>query len=227
MDPDLYVALDVASDTPFGGEAEPLMVVYAKGPARPLSDVVVLAAALSVQAMVLSANSLGTLVVAAACASFAAGIRSQVVWLTLPLLILGVIRLPSRVRLRGALATAGAYGLGALLWAVPLLAVSGGPAAYWRALSSQGAEDLGGVTLLATTPTLRLLAKSLQYALIEPWGHWQAGSVVVLLALLGVVQMARRARPALVSLVVGFGPYLIFDLLFQETVTTRYALHNG
>ncbi|MBP9114439.1 MAG: HD domain-containing protein [Polyangiaceae bacterium] len=39
LNPDLYVGLDVASDTPFGGEAEPLMVVYSKGPPRPLSEV--------------------------------------------------------------------------------------------------------------------------------------------------------------------------------------------
>lgn len=51
FDPDLYVALDVASDTPFGGEAEPLMVVYAKGPARPLSDVSFLLARLAGQVM--------------------------------------------------------------------------------------------------------------------------------------------------------------------------------
>ncbi len=49
LDPDLYVGLDVASDTPFGGEAEPLMVVYAKGPARPLSDVSFLLARLAGQ----------------------------------------------------------------------------------------------------------------------------------------------------------------------------------
>ena len=39
LDPDVYVGLDVASDTPFGAETEPLLVVFAKGPARPLSDV--------------------------------------------------------------------------------------------------------------------------------------------------------------------------------------------
>ncbi len=39
MDPETAVGLDVASDVPFGGEAEPLLVVFAKGPARPLSDV--------------------------------------------------------------------------------------------------------------------------------------------------------------------------------------------
>jgi uncharacterized protein len=39
MDPDVFVGLDFASDTPFGAEVEPLLVVFSKGPARPLSDV--------------------------------------------------------------------------------------------------------------------------------------------------------------------------------------------
>jgi uncharacterized protein len=39
LDADAYVGLDVASDEPFGGESAPLMVVYAKGPARPLHEV--------------------------------------------------------------------------------------------------------------------------------------------------------------------------------------------
>ncbi len=39
FDPTMYVGLDVAADRPFGDEAEPLMVVFAKGPARPLRDV--------------------------------------------------------------------------------------------------------------------------------------------------------------------------------------------
>jgi HD superfamily phosphohydrolase len=38
LDADTYVGLDVATDTPFGAEPEPLMVVFQKGPARPLSD---------------------------------------------------------------------------------------------------------------------------------------------------------------------------------------------
>lgn len=51
LDPAHYVALDVAADTPFGAESEPLMVVYAKGPARPLSDVSFLLARLAGQVM--------------------------------------------------------------------------------------------------------------------------------------------------------------------------------
>jgi len=49
FDPDIYVGLDVASDTPFGAESEPLMVVFQKGPARPLADVSFLLARLAGQ----------------------------------------------------------------------------------------------------------------------------------------------------------------------------------
>jgi uncharacterized protein len=51
LDPKLYVGLDVAADTPFGAESDPLMVVFAKGPARPLSDVSFLLARLAGQVM--------------------------------------------------------------------------------------------------------------------------------------------------------------------------------
>jgi HD superfamily phosphohydrolase len=37
-DPDAYVGVDVASDAPLLGNDAPLMVVYAKGPARPLHE---------------------------------------------------------------------------------------------------------------------------------------------------------------------------------------------
>jgi len=51
LDPDCYVGLDVATDTPFGAEQDPLMVVFAKGPPRPLSDVSFLLARLAGQVL--------------------------------------------------------------------------------------------------------------------------------------------------------------------------------
>lgn len=48
LDPDVYVGLDVAADVPFATETEPL-VVYAKGPARRLSEVSFLLARLAGQ----------------------------------------------------------------------------------------------------------------------------------------------------------------------------------
>jgi HD superfamily phosphohydrolase len=51
LDPKRYVGIDISSDTPFGGEQDPLTVVFAKGPARPLSDVSFLLARLAGQVM--------------------------------------------------------------------------------------------------------------------------------------------------------------------------------
>jgi uncharacterized protein len=51
LDATLYVGLDVASDTPFDDGADPLMVVFAKGPARSLGDVSFLLARLAGQVL--------------------------------------------------------------------------------------------------------------------------------------------------------------------------------
>jgi hypothetical protein len=51
LDPDYYVGLDVATDTPFGAEVDPLMVIFAKGPPRPLSDVSFILARLAGQVL--------------------------------------------------------------------------------------------------------------------------------------------------------------------------------
>jgi hypothetical protein len=51
LDPTSYVGLDEASDEPFGGQAAPLAVVYAKGPARPLHEVSFLLGRLAGQAL--------------------------------------------------------------------------------------------------------------------------------------------------------------------------------
>lgn len=51
LDPDVYVGLDIASDEPFGGSEEPLMVVFRKGSPRPLQDVSFLLGRLSGQVL--------------------------------------------------------------------------------------------------------------------------------------------------------------------------------
>lgn len=201
--------------------ANPLLWVTAS---RPLSDLVGLSASIGVQAFALSARHAPGFVWACAAAALAAGIRSQVVWLTVPVLLLAFVRLPASERWPAARLGVTAYAVGALIWFVPLVVVSGGVKAYWAALFWQGADDLSGVVMLATTPTLRQLVAATQYALLLPWGYWQAGVVVMALAMLGLAQTWRHARASLVTLVVAFGPYLIFDMLFQETITTRYAL---
>jgi hypothetical protein len=126
------------------------------------------------------------------------------------------------LRLAGACLLAGAAG--GILWGVPLVVASGGPTVYWRALFSQAAEDLSGVQMLSTRPTVRELASALWLTLAASWARWEVAFVVWGLAALGVVHLLRRARVVLLALAAAFVPYLVFHLLFQETLTTRYAL---
>jgi hypothetical protein len=191
---------------------------------RPLSDVAGLAAAVAVQARLARATSARDITVAGAWAGLAAGIRSQVVWLTVPLLAIAWFRISGAARWRTAAGAAGAYAAGAAAWAIPLVVLTGGPALYWRALSSQGAEDLSGVTMLWTTPTPRQAVWTLYYAFVAPWGAWPLAAIVLVLAAAGAARLLTREPATSVVLVAGFGPYMAFDLLFQEAVTTRYAL---
>jgi hypothetical protein len=192
--------------------------------ARPLSDMPGLAAVIAVQALVLSARTPRMFAAAALSAGAAAGLRSQVVWLTVPLLIVAAIRLRPSLNWRERGGAALAYAIGGLLWFIPLIVVSGGPTRYLNALFSQGAEDFSGVKMLATTPTLRQFATAFEYGFLAPWGYLALGCLVVVLAAAGFVVTWRRARPIAVMLLAAYGPYLIFDRLFQENITTRYAL---
>jgi len=250
--------------------------------ARPLSDSSGLAAALVIQALILAANSSRALAIAAFAAGLGTGIRSQVMWLTVPLLLaVGAWRLgtgswgfgagarglgtgaprtdgprtdapctdapctdaprtdapctdaprtstrhpaPAPSTQHPALSTLAAFTTGALVWFVPLVIVSGGLAAYWQALFAQGAEDLSGIQMLWTSPRLRTLIDALYYAFVAPWANWLLAIPMLLAAAAGVIVLARRNRRALLLLVIAFGPYFLFDILFQETFTVRYAL---
>ncbi len=237
--------------------------------ARPLSDSSGLAAALAIQALILAANSSRALAIAAFAAGLGTGIRSQVMWLTVPLLLgAGAWRLgtgnwgfgagawglgtgnwglgagtprtdapctdaprtstrhpaPAPSTQHPALSTLAAFTAGALVWFVPLVIVSGGLAAYWQALFAQGAEDLSGIQMLWTSPRLRTLIDALYYAFVAPWANWLLAIPMLLAAAAGVIVLARRNRRALLVLVIAFGPYFLFDILFQETFTVRYAL---
>src|SRR5581483_340393 len=197
---------------------------------RPLSDMTGLAATLAVQTLILSATTTRAFLAAAFCAGFAIGLRSQVFWLATPLLAMMAARWtrdrhePAAARLARLVPALFAYAAGVAAWAVPLALLSGGPRAYWHALFDQGAEDLSGIRMLWTTPTRREFADALYYAFVAPWAVWWLAAVVLALAVVGAATLWRRDRRVLATIVVAFGPYLLFDLLFQETFTSRYAL---
>jgi len=117
-----------------------------------------------------------------------------------------------------------AFIAGLLTWFVPLVIVTGGPAAYRHALVNQGAEDFGNVQMLWNVHGPRDVLDALYYAFVAPWATWPVAVVILVCAAVGFAWSYRHARRALVLLMAAFGPYLVFDLLFQEAFTSRYAL---
>jgi transmembrane protein TMEM260 (protein O-mannosyltransferase) len=188
---------------------------------RPLSDTLGFAAAMWALALMAGKPSGRSVMAGALLAGLAIGIRSQVAVLTLPMLALAlVVDRDARTRI-GAVA---AFAAGTLVWAIPLIVASGGMSAYLRALGSQAEGDLAGdVVMLWTHRTARAAVHALTNTLIWPWDWW-LGIAVCVLAAVGAARIAWRAPRVLLSILLVFGPYAIFHLLFHETETTRYAL---
>lgn len=201
---------------------------------RPLSDVAGLAVAFVAIAAIASTlaprdgawttRESRLLVVGAFAAGWAIGFRSQMAVLTLPLLALALgtrfARVPPHVR-AGAVA---ALSVAVLCWAVPLVIDSGGPLGYLRALGSQAGEDFAGVEMLWLVRTARAALFAAIDTFVLPWGSPVLGGVVLSLAGAGLLVQLYRLPRGLVVLAVVFGPYALFHLLFQETLTIRYAL---
>jgi hypothetical protein len=201
---------------------------------RPMSDLPGLTAALIAQALLATAfgrqregSQLDTgrlIVLGAFVAGLAVGIRSQSVWLTAPLLAVVLVDRAGRGA-AGALLGAGmTFTIGVLLWLVPLVAVTGGPGGYWAALGVQAAEDFAWVPMLATNPSARALATVLLHTFVWPWGTLALAVAVLAFAAAGAFVLVWRTPRGAVLLAAAFLPYLLFHLLLQDTVFTRYAL---
>ncbi len=198
--------------------------------ARPLSDMPGLAAALVAQAWLLHLVTRGhppgvALVGAAgAWAGLAVGFRSQVMWLTLPLLAAVALWYLRAAHRRAAAALSVGAVLGALGWAVPMVALSGGPAAYLAALRSQAGDDFDGVPMLVLDPSPGRLLTAVADSFVQPWTTPWLAAVTLGLAVVGLAAVARHSPRVLWLATLLWGPYALFHMLFQETETTRYAL---
>ena len=208
---------------------------------RPLSDVPGFAMALVAQACLATAfvrqRSLamddprsvaasGRLIVLGAfVAALGIGFRSQVAWLTLPLLALVLLDRVGRGAAGALLGSLMAFATGILLWAVPLVVASGGPVSYRAALSSQLNEHFSQVGMLVLwDPAPRQIALGLLRTLVYPWVSNPLGSIVLALGVIGLVEALRRSPVAVLLLTAAALPYGLYHLIFQETMTTRYAL---
>jgi hypothetical protein len=152
------------------------------------------------------------------------GVRSQVLWLTLPWFIAALVanrRAGIAWLIGGPVA---ALVAGGLLWAIPMILASGGLERYLRALASQANSDLSFVDMLWTDPSARHLLRALRQTFAFPWESLYLAAVVLAAAAAGFVSAALRSRRAFLLTLLGFVPYALFHLLFQETPTIRYAL---
>jgi hypothetical protein len=68
------------------------------------------------------------------------------------------------------------------------------------------------------------MAFALLRTFVDPWDSTALGTVMVVLAAAGVVQLLWRDRRSLAAVIALAGPYVVFHLLFQDTSFIRYAL---
>ena len=211
---------------------------------RPMSDMPGLAAGLAAQAMLLASlpdregrgGRAQALLAGALLSGLAIGLRTQTLWLTAPLLVTVVLQQARDVRVRRGVRALGMAILGSLTWAVPLVVASGGLGAYLGSLGAQGADDLAFVDMVYTSPApLKALVLALYRTFVLPWGiDLRAPDTeavaevfvqgVLLVAAAGAARLLMTNRRQLALIAVMFVPYLAFHLLFQETVSVRYAL---
>ena len=207
---------------------------------RPLSDVPGLAFALAAQACLALAfvrrryadsadrtaaiEESGRLIVAGALiAGLAVGMRTQTIWLTLPLLGLVLVDRTGRGGAGALLGSAMTFTIGVLAWGIPLIIASGGLGAYRAAFAGQAAEQFTGLDIFLSNPTPRRMALGIIAALVGPWAFPPLGWLVVALACVGFVLLVWRAPAAATLLLVAFVPYAVFHLIVQEMIS-RYAV---
>ncbi|MBL8142410.1 MAG: DUF2723 domain-containing protein [Acidobacteria bacterium] len=243
----IFTALD--RSTPLALAATALVVaspMFWFNASRPMSDIPGFALALVAQALffvayarqrdaatradgqAISRDDLvasGTAIVAGAfIAGLGIGMRSQALWLTLPLLVLVLIDRAGRGAAGALLGSMMTFTLGVLTWALPMLIAAGGPRAYAAALGSQGREDFEDVQMLISHPSPALVARAVLRSLPVLWGPLEIGLAITAIAVLGGVIALVRERKPLLAMTCAYLPYALFHLAFQDTEHTRYAI---
>ena len=200
---------------------------------RAMSDLTGLAAALTSQAFAVAAvrrgrtddrGALKALVLSALIAGAGVGVRSQVIWLTLPIVSFASIGQARRSGPRAPLLALAALLAGASVWAVPLVVANGGPASYVEAIAQQANEDIASGTLLAVDPSARAAAAAIIRTVAYPWGHRYLAIAILGLAAIGFGRLTVKSPGSTLLLAAAFGPYGVYHLLLQDTTYVRYAL---
>jgi hypothetical protein len=148
----------------------------------------------------------------------AAGVRVQAAILTLPLWTYRFATARGhRLRLSVGLVS------GVLVWAAPLVALTGGPSAYWGALV-ETARDAAPTEPLVMTFTVNRALRAAFHVLTGPWAQPALGLTMTALAALGSLTLLRARRRQLGLALLLYGPYLALHTLLQQTSVLRYSL---
>ena len=164
------------------------------------------------------------IVAGALIAGLAVGVRTQTIWLTLPLLALVLLDRAGRGAAGALLGSAMTFSIGVLVWAIPLIVASGGLAQYRAAFAGQAAEQFTGLDIFLSNPTPA--ADGARHHRRAGWTRGRrrrsaGSSSPSRLAGLRCSSGARRSQPRCCSW--RFVPYAIFHLIVQEAYS-RYAL---
>ena len=212
------------------GVASPLFWFTAS---RPLTDVIGVVAAIAAQLFLIRGWQqlrMGTghlprpLIVGAAAAGLAIGLRSQSMWINGPFLLWCVVDLLRRRTGRDATLIVAVTAGAALVWAIPLLWDSGGLDQYLRSLRSQGTQDVTGAQMFVVAPSWKAFTAAVRQTFMAPWLTRGLAQAIVLIALVGAVRLAWRQPRVFALVAVTFVPYLAFHLAFQEVGMLRYSL---
>lgn len=151
-------------------------------------------------------------------AGLAIGVRLQAVLLVGPVLLYGWIR-HRQVRLT----TAGWLAGSVAAWAVPLVALSGGPTRYVQSLTLLISDALP-VEPLLSGPTIHRAVFALWDVVGAPWGPpWLAIPILLCGALGAVLWIVSNGRALLWAMLL-FLPYALYHYLLQFSPTIRYAI---
>lgn len=153
-------------------------------------------------------------------AGISVGTRLQAVWLVGPLLLYGTWRLRS---IRAVAATLVCLSAAVALWLGPLLVLSGGPVAFINSFATMVGAALPAEPLVNGL-TVRRAAIAAVDVLLSPWQAVGFGAVVLLLAGVGAIMLARTNRRLLALLSLLFLPYAVYHYGVQATPTLRYAI---
>jgi hypothetical protein len=153
-------------------------------------------------------------------AGISIGGRAQAMWLVGPLLLYGTWHLRS---VRAAVATVLCFAAAVALWLVPMLVLSGGVAPFFDSFATMMRSALPA-DFLVTDFSIRRAVRAAVDVWLSPWQGVSFGAIVLLLAGVGALILARTDRRLLGQLLLLFLPYAIYHYGAQATQHLRYAI---